>query len=130
MAGSGNTEKGLTQTFEYNQYGVLTNSTSYGEDQTLTGQTFYNGYGKAMYSTNDVGITNSAYVYDSDGFLDYTLALAFEVGEGGPDSATHNNLNDDADPENTNTLSGQYVITGYTVFGDTSRPEASYQCWG
>ncbi len=130
MTGSKNTEKGLTQKFVYNDYGFLTNSISYGEDQILTGQTFYNGYGKAMYSSNDVGITNSAYVYDSAGFLDHTLALSFEVGAG-PDEATHNNLNDSEDTLNTQVPeSGYYVITGYTVFGDTSKPEAAYQCWG
>ena len=129
MVGSGNTEKGLTQKFEYNDYGFLTHSTSFGEDQTLTGQTFYNGYGKSMYSTNDVGITNSAYVYDSAGFLDHTLALAFEVGAG-PDTATHNNLNNTTDTLNNTSQNGYYIITGYTTFSDTSKPEASYQCWG
>ncbi|MFH1094200.1 MAG: hypothetical protein V1739_08665 [Candidatus Omnitrophota bacterium] len=130
MTASGNTESGLTQKFVYNDYGFLTHSTSYGEDQILTGQTFYNGYGKAMYSTNDLGITNSAYVYDNAGFLDHTLALAWVEGTGGTQTATHNNLNDAADALNGTTQNGYYVITGYTEFGDTSRPIASYQCWG
>ncbi|MCG2712422.1 MAG: hypothetical protein L6416_08900 [Candidatus Omnitrophica bacterium] len=129
MTASGNTQSGLTQTFEYNEYGVLTNSISYSQDQILTGQTFYNGYGKAMYSTNDVGITNSAYKYDEFGFMDYTLALSWVSDSTGAQTATHNNLNDAADALNGTSESGYYVVSGYTEFGDTSRPEVSYQCW-
>jgi len=129
MTASGNSLSGLTQTFEYNQYGFLTKSTSYNEDQTKTGQTFYNGYGKAMYSTNDMGITNSAYKYDDFGFLDHTLALAWNSDSAGAQTVTHNNLNDAADALNGTSQNGYYVVTGYTVFGDTSRPDTSYQCW-
>ncbi len=129
MTASGNTLEGLTQTFEYNEYGVLASSTSYGEDQSKTGQTFYNGYGKAMFSTNDIGITNSAYKYDEMGFLDHTLALAWVSDSGGAQTTTHTNLNDSEDVLNGTSQNGYYVVTGYTEFGDTSRPEASYQCW-
>jgi len=126
--GSGKTLKGLTQTFEYNEFGFLTSSTNYGQDQTKTGQTFYNGYGKAVYSTNDLGITNASYEYDSQGFLLRTNSLAWVEG-GGNTAATHNNLNDANDPLNGTTQTGYYVVTGYTEFDDLARPTESYQCY-
>jgi len=64
-----------------------------------------------MYSTNDMGITNSSYVYDEAGFLDHTLALAWVSDTSSAQSATHNNLNDPTDALNGTSQNGYYVVT-------------------
>ncbi|MBU1043675.1 MAG: hypothetical protein KJ915_04665 [Candidatus Omnitrophica bacterium] len=133
MAGSGSGLKGLTQTFEYNDFGFLASSTSYGENQAMTGKTVYDGYGKALRGENDMGITVSSYDYDSQGFMTKTTSLAFvQDGAAAGDFAvdvTHNNLNDSADTLNGTTEHGFYAVTGYTMFDDHSRPTESYQCY-
>ncbi|MBU1088106.1 MAG: hypothetical protein KKD05_11400 [Candidatus Omnitrophica bacterium] len=135
MASSGTGLKGLTQTFEYNQYGFLEASTSYGENQAKTGKTIYDGYGKALRGENDMGITVSAYEYDSQGFMTKTTSLAFvadtttdstaEIGYAADSvavNAVHNNLNDLSDSTNGDSQRGFYAVTGYTLFNDNSRP--------
>ncbi|MFH1062407.1 MAG: hypothetical protein V1747_05910 [Candidatus Omnitrophota bacterium] len=136
MAGSSTGLKGLTQTFEYNQYGFLQSSTSYGENQTMTGKTVYDGYGKALRGENDMGMTVSAYEYDSKGFMTRTISLTFvaDTAENQADpliavNAVHNNLNDTEDQNNGQSQRGFYAVTGYTLFNDNSRPTASYQCF-
>lgn len=133
MAGSTTGLKGLTQTFEYNQYGFLSSSTSYGENQAMTGKTVYDGYGKAIRGENDMGMTVSSYEYDSQGFMTKTTSLAFVQNDSATGQyavdVTHNNLNDQSDALNGTTQHGFYTVTGYTEFDDNSRPIASYQCY-
>ncbi len=133
MSGNNKGLKGLTQTFEYNEYGFLESSTSYGENQTATGKTIYDGYGKALRGENDMGITVSAYEYDSQGFMTKTTSLAFVSDDTAAGTyavdVTHNNLNDETDAFNGTTEHGFYAVTGYTLFDDHSRPTESYQCY-
>jgi hypothetical protein len=133
MAASNSGLKGLTQTFNYNEYGFLESSISYGENQTMTGKTIYDGYGKAIRGENDMGMTVSSYIYDSQGFMLETQSLAFVADDSASGqwavTEVHQNLNDDSDPANGDLQTGYYTITGKTVFDNYSRPTESYQCY-
>ncbi|MBI4846404.1 MAG: hypothetical protein HY810_08060 [Candidatus Omnitrophica bacterium] len=124
MVGKESTGSGLTQKFEYNQFGFLVSSTSYGKDNTMTGKTFYDGYGKALRSENEMGIVVSAYEYDSKGFMTQTLNLAFNE-----DPTAQGEFAVDVTNSEGITKRGYYVVTGRTEFDDKSRPTGSFQCY-
>ncbi|MCM8812428.1 MAG: hypothetical protein NC924_00640 [Candidatus Omnitrophica bacterium] len=109
-----------TSTFTYNNYGFLASSDSYGQDQTFTGRTLFDGYGKSTTVLNDKGLAVSAYEYTPTGFLTKTTSLAFQADLSSAQTATN---------FDGQTRQGYYVVTGYTLFDDNSRPTESYQTY-
>ncbi|MFH2139050.1 MAG: hypothetical protein ABII88_11185 [Candidatus Omnitrophota bacterium] len=135
-ASKSGTQNGLTQKFNYNEYGFMSHSESFGQDQTLTSTTYYNGHGKGLRVENEKGFVISSYQYNERGFMEKTQSLAFiEV----TDPAEIANLQsqglyvqETAIDDNTGeavTQGGFYAVTGYTTFDANSRPTESYQCY-
>ncbi|MBU1925858.1 MAG: hypothetical protein KKB82_08070 [Candidatus Omnitrophica bacterium] len=90
----------VVQSFVYNDFsGQLVSSISYGEPdadtgaETITGQTTYNAFGKAIAQLNVEGALTADYTYDAYGFM----LQANSYGEG-------------------------QVLTGYTRYDASSRP--------
>ncbi|MCP4649866.1 MAG: hypothetical protein GY853_07305 [PVC group bacterium] len=129
-------ETGLTQKFNYNEYGLMSHSETFGENQTLTGTTYYNGYGKGLRVENEKGFVISSYHYNERGFMEKTQSLAFvEVTDPEEiaqlqDSGLYVEITTTDDSTNeTVTAGGFYAVTGHTEFDAYSRPTDSYQCY-
>ncbi|MFH1459245.1 MAG: dockerin type I domain-containing protein [Candidatus Omnitrophota bacterium] len=125
-AESYNMSGALTQKFNYNEAtGFMQSSTSYGDldeqgNPTLTQTTFYDGYGKAIRSENELGIVTTTFDYDAQGFMLKSNSLAFVEDPAAANAITITN-------KNAETLTGYYVVTGYTEYDNYSRPTTTYQ---
>ncbi len=119
------TLKGLTQRFVYNDYGFLQYSENLSENQTLTGTTYYDGNGKAIRAENAQGVVVTSYEYNEKGFMTNTNNLAFVEITDPAELAALGDLAVALDIDGV-TITGYYVLTGYTLFDEKSRPTESW----
>ncbi|MBU4305928.1 MAG: hypothetical protein KJ893_09990 [Candidatus Omnitrophica bacterium] len=124
MVGNVKTGMGLTSRFDYNQYGFMESSTSYGGNQQNTGKTVFDGYGKAIRAENEKGLAISSYQYNERGFMTQTNTLSFVE-----DATATGEYALDVENNDKVIQHGYYAVTGFTTFDENSRPTASYQTY-